>query len=86
VLGDPGMVEKPGSSPAGGEPARTTEGIQPTGAERPQEAAPERFGLGLPDVQADHFPPARLVDPIGDHQGLVAHPAGLADPLHLRTC
>jgi hypothetical protein len=34
-------------------------------------------------VQADHLPAAALVHAVGDHQRLVAHPAGLADPLHL---
>jgi hypothetical protein len=57
--------------------------IQPAGAERPQEAAPERLGLGLPDVQTDHLSPAGLVHAVGDHQRLVAHPTRLADPLHL---
>ena len=48
-----------------------------------RNARQNALGLGLADVQADHLAAARLVDAVGDHQGLVAHPAGLADPLHL---
>jgi hypothetical protein len=48
-----------------------------------QRRAPERLGLGLADVQADHLTAAGLMDAVGDHQRLVAHPARLADPLHL---
>ena len=56
---------------------------QPAGAQAAQELAPERLGLGLTDVDADDLPAAGLVHAIGDHQRLVAHPAGLADPLDL---
>ena len=56
---------------------------QAAGSERPQELAPERFGLGLADVEADHFAPAGLVDGVGDHQALLAHPAAFADLLDL---
>jgi hypothetical protein len=57
--------------------------LQAAGAQRPQERPPERLGLGLAHVQADHLPTARLMHAVGEHQGLVAHPAQLADPLHL---
>jgi transposase len=49
-------------------------------AERPARTPP---GLGLPNVQADDLTAAALMDPVGDHQRLVAHPTRLADPLHL---
>jgi hypothetical protein len=48
-----------------------------------QERPPEALGLGLADVQTDDLAPAGLVHAVGDHQGLVAYPAWLADPLHL---
>jgi hypothetical protein len=49
--------------------------VQPTGAQRPQEATPEGFGLGLAHVDADHLPASGRMDPVGDHQGLMADPA-----------
>ena len=52
-------------------------------AQAAQELAPERLGLGLADVDADHLAPARLVHAVGDHQRLLAHAAGLAHPLDL---
>jgi hypothetical protein len=57
--------------------------VQPAGAQRPQEAPPERFGFGFADVDADDLPAAGLMDAVGDDQRLVADPARLADPLHL---
>jgi hypothetical protein len=57
--------------------------LQPASPQRPQEATPERLGLGLPNVQADNLPAAGLRHAVGDHQGLVADPARLPDPLHL---
>ena len=57
--------------------------LQPASPQRAQEATPERLGLGLPDIQADHLSAAGLVHAVGDHQGLVADPTPLADPLHL---
>jgi hypothetical protein len=35
--------------------------VQPAGAQRPQEATPEGFGLGLADVDADDLPASGLV-------------------------
>ena len=35
-----------------------------------QEAAPERLGLGLADVEADHLAVAGLVHGVGEHQRL----------------
>ena len=57
--------------------------LESAGTQAAQELAPERLGLGLPDVQADDLTAAALVDPVGDHQRLVPDPAGLADPFHL---
>jgi hypothetical protein len=57
--------------------------VQAPGTQAPEELAPEALGLGLAHVQADHLTPARLMHAVGDHQRLVAHPARLADPLHL---
>ena len=48
-----------------------------------QEAAPERFGLALADIEADHLPVARLVDGIGEHERLLHDPAAVADLLNL---
>ena len=52
-------------------------------AQRAEELAPERLGLGLADVEADHLAPAALVHGIGDHQALLAHGAALSDLLDL---
>jgi hypothetical protein len=57
--------------------------LQATSPQAAEERPPERLGLGLAHVQADHLPAAGFVDAVGDHQGLVADPARLADPLHL---
>jgi hypothetical protein len=57
--------------------------FQPASAERSQERPPERFGLGLTDVQTNDLPPSGLVHAVGDHQRLVAHPTGFADPFDL---
>ena len=57
--------------------------MQAAGAQRPEELAPERLGLGLADVEADHLAAAGLVHGVGDHQALLAHPAALADLLDL---
>lgn len=57
--------------------------LQPARSQRPQEATPEGFGLGLADVDADHLPASGPMDHVGDHQRLVAHPTRLPDPLHL---
>ena len=55
--------------------------VQATSPQATQELPPERLGLGLADVQADHLAAAGFVHAVGDHQRLVAHPARLADPL-----
>ncbi len=57
--------------------------LESSGAQAAQELAPERFGLGLADVQTEDLTAASLVDAIGQHQRLVADPAGLTDPLDL---
>ena len=57
--------------------------LQPASAQRSQERPPEALGLGLADVQTDDLAAAGLVHAVGDHQGLVADPARLPDPLHL---
>jgi hypothetical protein len=57
--------------------------LEAAGAQAAEELAPERLGLGFPDVQADDLTAAAVVDALGDHQRLVADPAGLADPFHL---
>ena len=49
-----------------------------------QEAAPERLGLGLADVEADHLPVAGLVHGIGEHQRLADDAPAVADLLDLR--
>jgi hypothetical protein len=53
------------------------------GPQAAEELPPERLGLSLTHVQADDLAAAALVDAVGDHQGLVADPTGLADPLDL---
>ena len=57
--------------------------LESAGPQAAEELPPERLGLGRTHVQADDLPAAALVDPVGDHQRLVADPAGLADPFHL---
>jgi hypothetical protein len=57
--------------------------VQSTRPQTAQELAPERLGLGLANVQADHLAAAGGGYAVGDHQRLVAHPTPLADPLHL---
>lgn len=52
--------------------------------QRAQELAPERLGLCLVDIQADHLAAASLVHAVGDDQALLAHPATLADALDFR--
>ena len=44
--------------------------VEAAGAQRAQELAPERLGLDLADVEADHLAPAGLVHAVGDHQRL----------------
>src|SRR5262249_46302467 len=48
-----------------------------------QEAAPERFGLALADVEADHLAVARLVYGVGKHERLGDDAATVADLLDL---
>src|SRR3954467_12875462 len=42
--------------------------VEAAALERAQELAPERFGLDLTDVEADHFAPAGVLDGVGDHE------------------
>jgi hypothetical protein len=56
---------------------------QPAGAQATQELPPERLGLGLAHVGPQHLTAAALVHAVGDHQRLVAHPTGFADPFDL---
>src|SRR4051794_30356107 len=44
---------------------------------------PERFGLGLADIDREDLPSAGLVHAMRDHQRLVDHAAAVTDPLHL---
>src|SRR4051794_29581356 len=57
--------------------------VRPRARSEREELAPERFGLGLADIEADHFAPAGFVHGVGDHQALLAHPAALCDLLDL---
>ena len=57
--------------------------VQAASHKASQELAPEGLGLGLADVEGDDLAAPRLVDAVGDHQGLVAHATGLAYTLHL---
>src|SRR6266540_4230991 len=50
-----------------------------------QEAAPERLGLGLADVERDHLAVAGLVDAVGEHQCFADDTAAVADLLDLRV-
>src|SRR5262249_34951170 len=51
--------------------------------QRAEEATPERFRLGLADVEADHFPVAGLVHAVGEHERLADDAAAITDLLHL---
>jgi hypothetical protein len=53
--------------------------------ERAEEVAPERLGLCLAAVDADHLAPTRLVHPVRDHQALPDDAAAVADLLDLRV-
>src|SRR6266511_4771676 len=53
--------------------------------QRAEEVPPERFGLALAAVKADHLASTRLVDAVRDHQTLPDDPAAIADLLHLRV-
>jgi hypothetical protein len=53
--------------------------------QRPQERSPERLGLALADVEADHLPVAGLVDGVGEHERLLHHPAAVSHLLDLRV-
>jgi hypothetical protein len=50
-----------------------------------QEGAPERFRLGLADVERDHLAVAGLVHTVGQHQRFPHDPAAVADLLDLRV-
>jgi hypothetical protein len=54
--------------------------VQAAGPERAQELRPERLGLDLAQVDADHLAPAALVDRVGDDQRLGNHTAVIAHP------
>ncbi len=58
---------------------------QAAGPQAAQKLPPEHFGLALADIEAEHLAPAGLVDGVGEHQALLPHAAGLADPLDLRV-
>jgi hypothetical protein len=48
-----------------------------------EEVAPERLGLALAAVEADHLAPTRLVHAVRDHHALPHDAAAVADLLHL---
>src|SRR4029077_7992909 len=48
-----------------------------------EEAAPERFRLGLADIEADHLAIAGLVDAVGEHERLAHDTATVANLLDL---
>jgi hypothetical protein len=57
---------------------------QPACHQRAQELAPEGARLGAPDIEGDHLAVSLLVDRVGDHQRLAAHPpVGIAHLLDL---
>ena len=56
---------------------------RPRRAQRAQELAPERLGLDLADVEADHLAAAGLVHAVGDHQRLRDHVRAVAHLLLL---
>ena len=58
---------------------RQAHAVQPALLERAQELDPERAGLDLADVQADHLPHPGLVHRVGDDQRLGHHPAVVTD-------
>jgi hypothetical protein len=51
--------------------------VQTAGPQRAQELRPERLGLDLAEVQADHLAPPAVMDRVGDHQRLADHAAGV---------
>ncbi len=50
--------------------------------ERAQKLGPERAGLDLPDIQADHLLDPALMDRVGDDDRVRHHPAMVSD-LHV---
>ncbi len=48
-----------------------------------EEVGPERFGLGLADIDREDLAPARLMHAMRDHERLVDHAAAVADLLDL---
>jgi hypothetical protein len=50
-----------------------------------EEGGPERFGLGLADVDRQDLPSAGLMHTMGDHQRFGDDAAAVADLLHLRV-
>ena len=53
--------------------------VQAARLQRAQELDPERAGLDLADIQADHLPHPGLVHRVGDHHRLGNDPAVVAD-------
>jgi hypothetical protein len=57
--------------------------VQAAATQIAEELAPERLGLDLADVEADHLAPPGLVHAVGDHQRLGDHVRAVADLLLL---
>ena len=71
-------------------PACASEIASPTPTRPPldetaEEVGPERFGLGLADIDRQDLPPAALVDTMRDDQRFGDDAAAIADLLHLRV-
>lgn len=60
-----------------------SDAVEAAAPQRAQELAPERLGLDLADVEADHLTAAALVHAVGDHQRLRDHVPALAHLLLL---
>ena len=56
---------------------------QAAGDEAAEELGPERFGLGLADVDREDLPPPALMDAVRDDERLGDDAAAVADLLHL---
>ena len=55
------------------------ESVQAAGAQAAQELRPERLGLDLADVQADHLTAPAVVNGVGDDERLGHHAATITD-------
>ena len=64
---------------------RQAHAVQPATLQRAQELDPERAGLDLADVQADHLAHTGLVHRVRHHDRLGNDPAVIADLDHLRV-